>query len=146
MKPQYPREWLSATIRDIAFVKGGKRLPKGDEFSAHQTSFPYVRVTDFKNFGVRLTDIKYLTPETRESIKHYTISANDIYISIAGTIGLTGRVPLLLHGQTLLRMQQRLLSRLVMLMRVLLCFISHQICRKRKSNPKQSKTHNQNWR
>jgi type I restriction enzyme, S subunit len=42
-----------------------------------------------------------LKPETRESIKRYTISANDVYISIAGTIGLTGRIPHELEGANL---------------------------------------------
>jgi type I restriction enzyme, S subunit len=101
MMTQYPKEWAFAPISDFAFVKGGKRLPKGEKLSDAPSSFPYIRVTDFKNFSVRLSDIKYLRPETRESIKRYTISANDIYISIAGTIGLTGRIPHELEGANL---------------------------------------------
>jgi type I restriction enzyme, S subunit len=59
---QYPKKWASATIRDIAFVKGGKRLPKGDKLSDAPTPFPYIRVIDFKTFSVRLSDITIPSP------------------------------------------------------------------------------------
>ena len=37
--------------------------------------------------------LRNVLPEDREKIKRYTISKDDLYISIAGTLGLVGTVP-----------------------------------------------------
>jgi len=94
-------DWQMDPIRKFAEVKGGKRLPKGQPFADKQTKFPYLRVVDFKDFSIDASNLKYLTPEIQEQIKRYTISKDDIYISIAGTIGLVGTVPPELDGANL---------------------------------------------
>jgi type I restriction enzyme S subunit len=79
-------------VSDIGKVKGGKRLPKGADyvdFSEH----PYIRVTDFENLSVNQDKLKYISNETHNQIKRYIISSSDVYISIAGSIGLTGCIP-----------------------------------------------------
>jgi type I restriction enzyme S subunit len=96
-----PASWEIATVGRVAQVKGGKRLPKGDKFADGPTPFPYIRVTDFSEFGVDMSDLKYLRPDTHVGIKRYTISTNDIYISIAGSIGMTGMIPAELEGANL---------------------------------------------
>jgi len=98
---QYPEHWTSTRIEDFALVKGGKRLPKGEKLSDTATPYPYIRVTDFENFRVNLLDLKYLKPETHQAIQQYTISKDDIYISIAGTIGVTGKIPNEVDGANL---------------------------------------------
>jgi type I restriction enzyme S subunit len=98
----YPtRDWRIATVGDVAQVKGGKRLPKGEKFAETVTPFPYIRVTDFVGFCVDTSDIRYLRPETQAAIRRYTISMNDVYISIAGSIGITGMIPSELDGANL---------------------------------------------
>jgi type I restriction enzyme, S subunit len=94
-------QWQYTTLGQIARVKGGKRLPKGEKFADTVTSFPYLRVTDFVNFTIDTSDLRYLTPEIRATIARYTISKNDVYISIAGSIGLTGMIPARLDGANL---------------------------------------------
>ncbi|MGJ8627320.1 MAG: restriction endonuclease subunit S [Sulfitobacter sp.] len=90
------------TIGDIATIKGGKRLPKGEKLKEEQTPFPYISIKDFNDQGsVDLAKIKYLSPSAREVIKNYIIGAEDLYISIAGTIGKTGIVPSELDGANL---------------------------------------------
>jgi len=96
-----PGDWKVNVLEDLAFVKGGKRLPKGHKFSAHPTPFPYIRVIDFHNWSVDKSHLKYLTLEDRKIIEKYTISSDDVYISIAGTIGLVGTVPKELNGANL---------------------------------------------
>ncbi|OXA98201.1 hypothetical protein B0A75_14755 [Flavobacterium oncorhynchi] len=96
-----PKDWISINIGNIAKVKGGKRLPKGHSYSADITKFPYIRVTDFGNQTISLEKLKYLERDTQLAIKNYTISSQDIYISIAGTIGLTGIIPEKLNGANL---------------------------------------------
>jgi len=82
-------------------VKGGKRLPKGHSFSDKATPFSYIRVTDFSNRSVNTTNLRYLTPDDRERIKRYIITTDDVYISIAGTIGVVGTIPKSLNGANL---------------------------------------------
>ena len=89
------------TIGEIADVKGGKRLPKGTTIQDEPTAHPYIRVVDFTDDGIDRTNIKYITSSTYEKIKRYTISCEDIYISIAGTIGRVGIVPQYLSGANL---------------------------------------------
>ena len=90
------------TIESLAQVKGGKRLPKGEKLSDEETEHPYIRVADFTDKGtIDLSGIKYISKEIHEQIKRYVISKDDLYISIAGTIGKTGFVPPELHGANL---------------------------------------------
>lgn len=90
------------TVDSLADVRGGKRLPKGDKLIDEVTPYPYIRVADFTAKGtIDLSGIKYITQKTHEQIKRYIISKNDLYISIAGTIGKTGFVPPELDGANL---------------------------------------------
>lgn len=89
-------------IESVADVKGGKRLPKGEKLSDSTTEHPYIRVADFTDKGtIGLSGIKYISKEIHEQIKRYVISKDDLYISIAGTIGKTGFVPPELDGANL---------------------------------------------
>jgi len=90
------------TIETLADVKGGKRLPKGEKLISEVTDHPYIRVTDFTDKGtIDLSNIQHISNEIHEQIKRYVISKDDLYISIAGTIGKTGFVPPELDGANL---------------------------------------------
>tara|TARA_Y100001956_G_scaffold21667_1_gene21230 strand:- start:4111 stop:5415 length:1305 start_codon:yes stop_codon:yes gene_type:complete len=95
---ELPKGWISTTIGDVADVKGGKRVPKGKVLLDTPTDYPYIRVTDFKANSVRVDKLKYIDSETAASLAKYTISKEDLYISIAGTIGLVGEIPEQLDG------------------------------------------------
>jgi len=88
-------------ISDIAIIKGGKRIPKGKSFSIEKTDYPYIRVSDFKNGTIDINGLKYIDKKIFNQIKNYTINKEDIYISIAGTIGLVGIIPSELDGKSL---------------------------------------------
>lgn len=88
-------------IGEVAKVKGGKRLPKGMEVQDDETAHPYLRVVDFCPDGIDRSNIKYITNEVFEYVKRYTINSDDIYVSIAGTIGRVGIVPENLSGANL---------------------------------------------
>lgn len=96
-----PACWEVARLGEVCEVKGGKRLPKGSSFADTDTGLPYIRVVDFRNRTVDSTDIQFLNSDIQQSISRYTISSKDIYISIAGTIGLVGLVPSNLDGANL---------------------------------------------
>ena len=89
-----PKEWSVEKLANIAKVKGGKRLPKGEVFSDFKTSFPYLRVTDFKDMTVKDGQIKYLTEAQFNRLKNYRISKDDLYITVAGVnLGEIGTIP-----------------------------------------------------
>jgi type I restriction enzyme S subunit len=96
-----PKDWNVLNLGSVSEIKGGKRLPKGEAFSDLKTDYPYIRISDFSNTTVDLGKLRYLKQETKQKIKNYTISSNDVYISIAGTIGLAGTVPEILDGANL---------------------------------------------
>lgn len=96
-----PKGWEIKTIGDCFNVKGGKRLPKGSEYETTVTKHAYIRVKDFMANGLDTSDIKYISEEIHDKISRYIISSNDVYISIAGTIGLSGYVPESLSGANL---------------------------------------------
>ncbi len=98
---ELPEGWEWCRVRDIATVKGGKRLPKGVGFSPCRTAHAYIRVTDMKNHSINTDDLKYISEEVFLQIKNYTISKDDLYVTIAGTIGVTGEVPTELDGMNL---------------------------------------------
>lgn len=86
--------WQETTIGNIAQVKGGKRVPNGYKMLTEPTPFPYLRVTDFTSDGsINMSDLRYISAEVQRGIKNYVINSNDLYLSIAGTIGKTGIIP-----------------------------------------------------
>lgn len=82
-------EWTVETIGDICNVKGGKRLPKGHNYSEIKTPYRYIRVADINNGQINPEWLNYLKPETHEQIKRYKVHTGDVIISIAGTVGVT---------------------------------------------------------
>ena len=88
-------------IGEVAKAKGGKRLPKGMGVQDEETGHPYLRVVDFGPDGIDRSDIKFISDEAFEYVSRYIITGDDIYVSIAGTIGRVGIVPDDLSGANL---------------------------------------------
>lgn len=105
-----PESWEVATVGDVATVKGGKRLSKGDKLVERDTGFPYIRVTDFNEFSVDVRGLLFLTEEAQRPISRYIINRNDVFISIAGSIGITGMIPPELDGANLTENAARLIA------------------------------------
>ena len=96
-----PEGWEPTTVTSVATVKGGKRMPKGVSLTSENTGQPYIRVTDFKDHGVDADQVLFVPKGYEPVISRYIISSDDVYISIAGTIGLVGQVPEVLSGANL---------------------------------------------
>lgn len=96
-----PEGWKVTTIEELSEVKGGKRLPKGHDLTSEKTSYPYIRVRDLTSGRMSIDGIQFINHDTHIKIKNYTISHNDLYISIAGTVGLVGMVPKVLDKANL---------------------------------------------
>jgi len=97
----FPMDWEIVSISSIADIEGGKRLPRGHKLTDTNTLFPYIRIVDFKNMSADKKNIKYINPSTKEIIANYTISSKDVYLTIAGTVGLAGLIPIELDGANL---------------------------------------------
>ncbi len=86
-------EWV--VLDKIVTVKGGKRLPKGQNVTEKDTGFKYIRVDDLDwqgNFD--LENVKYISESIHKKIKNYIAIENDILLTIVGaTVGKCGVVP-----------------------------------------------------
>ncbi len=105
-----PKAWPEVTIADICEVKGGKRLPKGEAYSATPTPFRYIRVTDIQSGAIDESALVYLRPEIQAEISRYIVNTGDVIISIAGSIGLIAPVPASLDGTNLTENAAKLLT------------------------------------
>ena len=86
--------WEKAKIKDLADVKGGKRLPKGKHLIKEPNSHPYIRVRDLgrKKYLRLNSEFEYVDSETQQSISRYIVKKGDILVSVVGTVGLVGIV------------------------------------------------------
>ncbi len=96
-----PEDWEVKELSSISEIKSGKRLPKGSLVTSSKTPYPYIRVIDMNMGYLNLSDIMYVPENVQPMISKYIISKNDIYISVAGTLGLVGKIPKELDGANL---------------------------------------------
>ena len=88
------KKWNEGIIADYFEVKGGKRIPKGMEYSDEVTNHPYLRATDMKNETILDDDIHYIEEDVFQHIKRYTVKGGDIYLTNVGVnLGMAGVIP-----------------------------------------------------
>jgi type I restriction enzyme S subunit len=99
--------WQKLTIDNLAKVKGGKRLPQGEELVEHDTGFPYIRAGQLKqgtvisNIDARTKQL-YLTANAHAQISRYIVEEGDVYLTIVGaSIGDAGLIPAHYNGANL---------------------------------------------
>lgn len=85
-----PKGWRMGTLGEVCSIKGGKRLPKGEELVDTPNSHPYIRVADMCNerFVSLNDDFQYVEDDVQKEIKRYIVNAGDVIISIVGTIAM----------------------------------------------------------
>ncbi len=85
-------QWIK--LDKIVEVKGGKRLPKGENILEEDTGYKYIRVDDLSWSGFFDYDnVKYITYENHLAIKNYISNTDDILLTIVGaTVGKCGLV------------------------------------------------------
>ena len=98
---EVPDSWVWCKLEEICNIKGGKRIPKGKGFSTQRTEHIYLRVTNMKNRTISFDDLKYIDDDVFQEIRNYTISSDDLYLTIAGTIGNVGEIPQEVSGMNL---------------------------------------------
>lgn len=105
-----PQNWAWCRLGEVCSIKGGKRLPKGYTFLDIPTDYIYIRVADMKNNTISKENLKYIDIETHNKIKNYLINKDDLYLTIAGTIGNVGVIPDELDGMNLTENAAKLTS------------------------------------
>ena len=94
-------EWKEYKLGEIAEIKGGKRLPKGELLVDYETPHPYIRVTDMGKKWIRKSGLQFVTPKVQKTISRYVVNSGDVILSIVGSIGLVGRISQELNGANL---------------------------------------------
>ncbi len=87
----------------IVTIRGGKRLPKGEDVTPEDTGYKYVRVDDLNVLGhFDIDNIQYISEKNHLKIEHYIAKENDILLTIVGaTVGKCGIVPKELDGENI---------------------------------------------
>ncbi len=108
-----PDSWQWCRISSIATVLGGKRIPAGRKLSEEDTGHIYIRVSDMKGDTVSTDNLQYVPEDIYSSISRYIINKEDIYITVAGTIGRIGKIPPELDGANLTENADRLVFSMI---------------------------------
>ena len=99
--PDLPDTWQWSHVSKFGFVKGGKRLPKGELLVEEKTGHPYLRIRDLKDGTVDRSQILYVPSHVFPEIQNYTIQHGDVYLTIVGSIGEAGTIPADFDGASL---------------------------------------------
>ena len=98
---EMPLQWKCVHLGDVADVLGGKRIPAGRKLTTEDTGHKYIRVSEMKNRSVVTDGLLFVPNDIYPSIARYIIKKEDVYITVAGTIGKVGRIPEELDGANL---------------------------------------------
>ena len=75
-------------LRNIAKVKGGKRLPKGFYYSKDETDYLYLQISNLDSDNeINWQTAKYISKEVFEILERYETVEGDLVFSIAGSVG-----------------------------------------------------------
>ena len=105
---EMPKSWEWTRLSTIAKVLGGKRIPAGRKLTAENTGHVYIRVSDMKDGTVIQNGLLYVPEDIFNSISKYIIKKEDVFITVAGTIGRIGKIPPELDGANLTENADRL--------------------------------------
>ena len=103
-----PDSWKWVRLGCILSVYGGKRIPAGRKLTETNTGHIYIRVSDMKNGTVLTDNLLFVPNDIYDSISKYIINKEDVYITVAGTIGRVGKIPSELDGANLTENADRL--------------------------------------
>lgn len=108
-----PESWKWVRIGTVATILGGKRIPAGRKLSSNDTGYIYIRVSDMKDGYVSKENLQYVPEDIFPSISKYIIHKEDVFITVAGTIGRVGKIPPELDGANLTENADRLVFSLM---------------------------------
>ncbi len=110
---EIPENWCWCRLGTITSVLGGKRIPAGRKLIKDNTGHIYIRVSDMKDGWVSTEDLQYVPTDIYPSISKYIIKKEDVFITVAGTIGRIGKIPRELDGANLTENADRLVFTMI---------------------------------
>ena len=110
---EIPEGWKWVRLGNVASILGGKRIPAGRTLTTENTGFRYIRVSEMKYGSVSMDSLLYVPTDIYPSISRYIINKEDVYITVAGTIGRVGRIPQEIDGANLTENADRIVFRLI---------------------------------
>lgn len=108
-----PENWKWIKLGNIANVLGGKRIPAGRTLTTENTGHKYIRISDMKNGTVNTEGLLFVPEDIYPSISQYIINKDDIYITVAGTIGKVGKIPAEIDGANLTENADRIVFSII---------------------------------
>lgn len=105
---EIPEGWRWVRLGSITRVLGGKRIPAGRKLSTKDTDHKYIRVSDMKAGSVQTGNLLFVPEDIYPLISNYVIHKEDVFITVAGTIGRVGKIPSELDGANLTENADRL--------------------------------------
>ena len=103
-----PENWCWCRLGKVTSVLGGKRIPAGRKLSSENTGHIYIRVSDMKDGYVSTDNLLYVPNDIFPLIARYIIRKEEVFITVAGTIGRVGIIPPELDGANLTENADRL--------------------------------------
>lgn len=103
-----PESWKWVRLGSVVSVYGGKRIPAGRKLTVEDTGHVYIRVSDMKDGCVSTENLQFVPQDIYPSISRYIIGKEDVFITVAGTIGRVGKIPPELDGANLTENADRL--------------------------------------
>jgi len=110
---EVPDNWCWCRLGAIVSVLGGKRIPAGRKLIKEDTGHLYIRVSDMRDGWVSIDDLQYIPEDIYPSISKYIINKEDVFITVAGTIGRVGKIPPELDGANLTENADRLVFKTI---------------------------------
>lgn len=103
LNKKIPISWTVQELVNLSTIKSGKRLPKGKTLVDNKTNHPYIKIANLGSYKfVFLNEnFEYLNQDVQKEISRYTVSTNDLVISIVGTIGVVRIIDSSLNGANL---------------------------------------------
>lgn len=108
-----PETWKWVKLGELVTIYGGKRIPAGRKLSLAKTEHVYIRVSDMKDGYVSTEKLQYVPNDIYEKISNYIIKKEDVFITVAGTIGRVGKIPHELDGANLTENADRLVFSII---------------------------------
>ena len=108
-----PESWKWIKLGEVVSVLGGKRIPVGRTLTTDNTGYKYIRVSDMKDGSVLTDNLLYVPTDIYPSISRYVIHKEDVYITVAGTIGRVGKIPPEIDGANLTENADRLVFSII---------------------------------
>lgn len=91
----------TALLGDIANIKGGKRLPKGNTLQTAINTHPYIRIVDMGQKRINKSNLQYVPDNIFPKISRYITNTDDVLISIVGSPGMVALVDSSLNNASL---------------------------------------------